>query len=265
MPKAAYIFLALVIAFVLSGCDALDKRAAEKYEEATRRWTAGEYQAAVSRYFELAKEHPLSPRADNALYWAGVTQFLYLGETEKALQTLRLVLKKYPRRDIAPAAQLYIAQIYELGYNDYERAVQEYRKAVAYSDREIREKGLYSLADNLFRMGRIDEAREIWLRQVGEFPSGTMSPMSHFRLGTTAFSKGRLDEAEAHYRKALENSGDDELVLKTKFALAGCLEANENLNEALKLFKEIAPVYPNREAIEIKIKALETRIFKKSY
>ncbi len=261
----AKIFAAVVLAFSLSGCDALDKRAADEYEAATRLWTAGEYQMSVNKYFELAKDHPLSSRADNALYWGGVTQFLYLGETEKALQTLRLVLKKYPRRDMAPAAQFYIAQIYELGYNDYERAIQEYRKAAAYSDRDIREKGMYSLADNLFRTGKIDEAKETWIRQAGEFPSGSLSAMTYFRLGTTAFSKGRLEEAEAYYRKALENNRDVELVLKTKFALAGCLEANENVNEALKLFKEIAPAYPNREAIDIKIKALEVRIFKKSY
>ena len=28
-------------------------------------------------YISLAKNHPFSPHADNALYWAGVTQFLY--------------------------------------------------------------------------------------------------------------------------------------------------------------------------------------------
>ena len=76
-----------------SGCDALDKKAATEYEEATRRWNAGDYQAAVSMYIELAKNHPFSPYADNALYWVGVTQFLYLGQTERALQTLGLALK----------------------------------------------------------------------------------------------------------------------------------------------------------------------------
>ena len=111
-------------------------------------------------YIGLVKNHPYSPHADNALYWVGVTQFLYLGETEKSLQTFRLLLKKYPHRDMAPAAQLYIAEIYELGYNDYVRAIEEYRKATHYSDKDVREKSLYSLADNLFRVGRIDDARE---------------------------------------------------------------------------------------------------------
>lgn len=255
----------LLIVFSLAGCDALDKTAANKYEAATKHWTAGEYQTAVKMYFALAREHPFSPHADNALYWAGVTQFLYLGETEKALQTFKLVLKKYPHRDMAPFAQLYIAQIYELGYNDYERAIEEYRKAAKYSDREVREKSLYSLADNLFRIGKTDEAREMWIRQVSEFPNGPQVETAYFRLGTTAFSKGKLDEAEAYYRKALGKGADPELLVKAKFALAGCLEAGDNLKEALKLYKEIEPIYPNRDAIQIKIKALETRILKKSY
>jgi TolA-binding protein len=255
----------LMLVLFLAGCDALDKTATNEYEAATRRWTAGDYQTAVKMYFAIAREHPYSPHADDALYWAGMTQFLYLGETEKALQTLRLVLKKYPHRDRAPFAQLYIAQIYELGYNDYERAIEEYRKAAAYSDREVREKSLYSLADNLFRTGKTDEARDTWMRQVAEFPNGPQAETAFFRLGTTAFSKGKLNEAEAYYRKALEKGVDPELVIKAKFALAGCLEAGDNLKEALKLYKEIEPVYPNRDAIQIKIKALEIRIIKKSY
>ncbi len=53
--------------------------------------------------------------------------------------------------------------------------------------------------------------------------------------------------------------------MKAKFALAGCLETGDDLTEALKLYKEIEPVYENKEAIRVKIKALETRIIKKSY
>ncbi len=249
----------------LLGCDSLDRSAMREYEAATRRWNAGDYRTAVTMYDAVAMNHPFSPRADNALYWSGMTRFLYLGETEKALQTLRLLLKKYPRRDMAPQAQFTIAQIYELGYNDYERAVEEYRKAAEYSNREVREKSLYGLADNLFRVGKLDEAADTWQRLVDEFPRGEHAELSYYRLGTTAFAKGRLEEAEDFYRKALERSTDPELAVKTKFSLAGCLEAREELSEALKLYKEIATTYPNKEAIDIKIKALESRIMKKSY
>lgn len=258
-------FFWIIACAALLGCDALDRPAMHEYEAATRLWNAGDYRAAVAMYDAVAMNHPLSPRADNALYWSGITRFLYLGETEKALRTLRLLLKKYPRRDMAPQAQFTIAQIYELGYNDYERAAIEYKKASEYSDREVREKSLFGLAENLFRLGKIDEASETWQRLVDEFPRGVHIELAYYRLGTAAFAKGQLDKAEAFYRKALEKSTDPELAVKTKFSLAGCLEAREELSEALKLYKEIAPSYPNRDAIEIKIKALETRIIKKSY
>jgi TolA-binding protein len=250
---------------VLNGCDVLDRDAIEQYEAATKRWNAGDYQNAVKQYFAIVREHPNSARADDALYWAGVTQFLYLGETEKALQTLRLLLKRYPQRDMAPAAQWYIAQIYELGYSDYERAILEYRRASEYSDREVREKSFYSLADNLFRLGRREEAREVWMRQITEFPNGVQSRLAYYRLGTAAYAKGEIARAEDFYRRTLVNSTDKELSIKAKFALAGCYEADDNLADALQLYKEIEPVYPNAEAIQIKIRALETRIIKKSY
>ncbi len=257
--------LILVLLVLIAGCELFDKQAASEYEAATKRWYAGEYQAAVSMYVNLVKQHPYSSYADNALYWVGVTQFLYLGETDKALQTFRLLLKKYPRRDMAPAAQLYIAEIYELGYNDYPRAIEEYRKASQYSDKEVRERGLYSLADNLFRVGKIVDAQDTWLQQVREFPRGSRADMAFYRLGTTSYSRGKLDEAEAYYRRAVAVSKDKEIAVKAKFALAQCLEAEENLKEALALYKEVQPEYPNKEAIGIAIKALETRIIKKSY
>lgn len=262
MKKA---FLVLLMGIMLAGCDVFDKAAGNEYEAATKRWNAGDYQAAVGLYFELVKAHPSSPQADDALYWAGVTQFLYLGETEKALQTLRLLLKTYPRRDMAPHAQWYIAQIYELGYSDYGRAIEEYRKAAAYSNRDVREKGLFNVAECLFRTGKIQEARETWLQQVAEFPDGPQSRLAYFRLGTAAFSKGELDQSELFYRKAIEHNSDRELLIKAKFALAESLELGDRLNEALAIYKEIEPLYPNPEVIQIKINALKQRIAKKSY
>ncbi len=255
----------LAVIGLFFGCEAFDKQATVEYEAATKRWYAGDYQQAVSLYVSLVKNHPYSPHADNALYWIGVTQFLYLGETEKSLQTFRLLLKKYPRRDMAPAAQLYVAEIYELGYNDFVRAIEEYRKAAQYSDKDVRERSLYSLADNLFRVGRIDEARDTWGAQVKEFPRGGKADLAFYRLGTTAFSKGQIEEAASYYRRSLEVSKDRETVIKAKYALAQCLEAAESLKEALSIYKELEPVYQNRDAIQIKIRALETRIIKKSY
>jgi len=263
MGRRLVVMLALVS--VLAGCEVFDKQAALEYEAATKRWYAGDYPAAVSMYIGLVKNHPYSPHADNALYWVGVTQFLYLGETEKSLQTFRLLLKKYPRRDMAPAAQLYVAEIYELGYNDYTRAIEEYRKATPYSDKDVREKSLYSLADNLFRVGKIEEARDTWMGQVKEFPRGGKADIAFYRLGTLSFSKGSIEEAAVYYRRSLEVSKDKEIAIKAKYALAQCLEASEHLKDALAIYKELEPEYQNKEAIQIKIRALETRIIKKSY
>ena len=93
--KKLLIVLLLGIASDRMRCHSIRPRYNE-YEAATKRWNAGDYQTAVKMYFALVKEHPYSSRADDALYWAGVTQFLYLGETDKALQTLRLLLETIP-------------------------------------------------------------------------------------------------------------------------------------------------------------------------
>ena len=104
-----------------------------------------------------------------------------------------------------------------------------------------------------------------WRTQVKEFPRGGKADLAFYRLGTTAFSKGHIEEAENYYRRSLEVSKDKETVVKAKFALAQCLEASENLKAALAIYQELEPEYQNKDAIQIKIRALETRIIKKSY
>ncbi len=49
MKKTA--FIALLIGVLLAGCDVYDKAASNEYEAATKRWNAGDYQAAVSPIF----------------------------------------------------------------------------------------------------------------------------------------------------------------------------------------------------------------------
>lgn len=97
------------------------------------------------------------------------------------------------------------------------------------------------------------------------FPKGPQARLAYFRLGTVAFAKGDIAKAKDFYHRTLENSTDKELGIKAKFSLAECLEAEDNLRDALALYRELEPVDPNPERVRIKIKALETRIHKKSY
>jgi uncharacterized protein YceK len=41
------VILVILIGILLTGCDVLDKDASNKYEAATKRWNAGDYQTAV--------------------------------------------------------------------------------------------------------------------------------------------------------------------------------------------------------------------------
>ncbi len=248
-----------------TSCSLFDHRADNAYAAAMKRWNAGDYPAAVRMYLELVREYPDSSRADEALYWAGVTQFLYLGETDKALRTLRLLLRTYPDSNRAAHAQWYIAQIYDLGNSDCASAIPEYRKAAAYSNREVREKSLYGLADCLSRVNKVGEALTTWQQEVTEFPRGQQTPLAYFRMGTAAFATGAINRSETCYRKAIALNPDPSFAVKAKFALAETLEFDGQLEEALALYQEIAPAYSDPDVIQIKIKAIRNRMIKKRY
>jgi len=50
------------------------------------------------------------------------------------------------------------------------------------------------------------------------------------------------------------------LALQAQFDIASSWEEEGNLEKALEGFKEIEHLYPNRDAVRIKIKAIEERM-----
>ncbi|MCP4004775.1 MAG: tol-pal system protein YbgF [bacterium] len=73
------------------------------YEEAFRRYRAGEHVSAIDRFQAFLQTHPSSDYADNALFWMGESHFK-LGDHEQAAVTFDQVVKQYPDGNKVPDA-----------------------------------------------------------------------------------------------------------------------------------------------------------------
>jgi TolA-binding protein len=86
------IFVFLLLFGVIAGAAAQDERI---FREAERRYTAGDYRFALSRYQTLIEDYPRSAHIADAHYRRAVIYYR-IGEPRRALEGLRRVEQRYP-------------------------------------------------------------------------------------------------------------------------------------------------------------------------
>lgn len=87
-------------------------RSAKALDEMARRsYVRKDAQSAASRYESVAKNHPISPLADDALYAAATIYQELLHDTNKSRALLNTIGNKYPNSDYAPKAKRYLSQM----------------------------------------------------------------------------------------------------------------------------------------------------------
>ena len=73
------------------------------YEDAFRRYRAGDYAGAIDRFQVFLQTHPSSEYADNALFWMGDSYFK-LNDFEQAAVAFDKVVKRFPDGNKVPDA-----------------------------------------------------------------------------------------------------------------------------------------------------------------
>lgn len=236
------------------------ERAPQRYFElAEQKWRADDFLGAVRDYEKITEEYPRSKTVPEAYFWSGVIYFLYLGETQKAIDAFQKVIQ----RALSPSEQVlsarrYLAEIYEKKLNRPKDAIAEYEKVIAESpESEQAIESQYKVAEIYFALGELEEARAAWDRLIRKNPKSKWAPASLYRKGSTYFSSGNCREAVEVYRQVLGDYPESEMAQYAKFRTANCLEEAHRPEEALELYKELDGQYPNQELLTQKIRQLE--------
>lgn len=139
---------------------------------------------------------------------------LYLyesGEYEECMAFTEEQLKAFPQD--SDLLLVRGSASYELG--DYETAVDCFYQGSQGSDMSV--ENLRDYAVCLGRLGRIDEAEAVLAQLEGK---GANPAMTDFVSGEVLYVQGRYEEAEAHFRAALETAEEDRLVSRCYLSLA---------------------------------------------
>ncbi|MFQ5428904.1 MAG: tetratricopeptide repeat protein [Phycisphaerae bacterium] len=180
-------------------------------------------------------DHALAPEALELLAEIAHQQ----GDYEKSQQYAQEYDKS--RMDRKPSSRIaFLTAENDYLMNRLESAAKAYRRFLqAYGDDAQAETARYRLGMTLYRLGKLDEARE-WLAAVkGEGTMADRFRALHLALGDISFQRGKWARAEHHLRAYLEAglyvSAADDAVLKLGLAL----ERQEHFTDALEQFDRL--------------------------
>ncbi|HTZ40765.1 MAG TPA: tetratricopeptide repeat protein [Syntrophales bacterium] len=154
------------------------------------------YPEAIAVYRQLIKMKPDLDSFVLCLAWALKDN----GEVEEAVaQFEKLFQKELARRVFTGFAYDELVRLFR-EMKQHDRLVGVCERAVAVQPKDLAL--LYTLGDAYLREGRPEEARKIFQGLLDEEPD---SSQYHAAMGSALIAAGRHDEAEASYRRAIEN------------------------------------------------------------
>ncbi len=220
----------------------------------------GDESAALEIYKDVAKECPQYKRCAEALMLIGDIEANTNNDPAKALEAYGRVVELFPITEAARSAHVRRAALFER-QSDYLGAAEEYADLLQrFPKSDMVPRYLLKLGESYLAMGNVTQARielEGLLRAQGYDESIRQEAM--FDYAETYFLEGRLGLAEKGYRRLIEDYPDSPLVPEARMKVATCQEERGFLGDATRTLAGARKEYPNKAAIDVRLKAMRSR------
>lgn len=221
---------------------AFSKRFPENPDWSQRfRLEEGQYYLGIKNYKKSLKifrqvEKKGGEWADDGAYYAALTLWEQnlASPSEKggvqALEAQSLFIKDYPHSPYSAAVHLRLAN-YHHGLRNYLVAAGAYKRVLEEdATAELKEEAIWKLLDSYTRVFEYEEAHQVALRLLREFPQHPKTRETQLRLGIILKDKGQYAQAIAQLEKTLEWArGND--ASEARFYIA---ESFQNMGEYRK-------------------------------
>ena len=236
--------------------------AVKKFARAEALLSEEKYADAAKAFHSLAKAHPDHARADEALFFVGELQHLYLKNDKEALLAYLLLDKNYPDSSLAMRAQRRAADIYMDRLEDLPRAVVIYQRLI---DQGVAEGDQlqYRIAEAYFKLNNFEQARIEWENLLKLFPESSLAPEATYRIAVSLALQQDFPEAQRSFEKVFNTWPEHPYALEARFGLAAVLEEQEYLKAALEVLEQLRGTYGKPEVLELRIEQVRERIEKK--
>ena len=192
-----------------------------------------DYPKAIEAYQEVAKHHPDSIHAAEALYRSGLVYSDQLSVPNEAIQAYKWVIETHSNTLQAMMASFQLGELYR-SLNRYNEALQAYETTVGYPERDRYLAGGYrdSFADRAqFRIGRVnyDDRRYNEARFAFEefIQNRTQSPRlaaAYIYLAAICENQGETAQAAYYYERVEELLEDNPMQMTMLIEEVGALE-----------------------------------------
>ncbi len=137
------------------------------------------------------------------------------------------------------ANAIYARKLYDLAVPEYERFL------IAFSQAPGRDQALFRLAECHRMLSNEVAARGAYERLLMEFREGEFAGAGAYRLGEILYADSLYDASLRQFQTAKANATSDEVKLSATFNMARSLERLKRIDEAAKVYAEVAAVEKN--------------------
>ncbi len=242
---------------LLWGCSSAP---AKMVQEAERKFADGDYLGALVLYEGITENFPDSDLVDEALYWMGLIQQLYLKDPEKGLQAFRKLSRNYPNSSRRVEAYEHLGAILQ-SLGKTRQAIEAYTDLSQHStDAHIQQKSIYKIGELYFDSGDLRQARNEWESLLEKFPEDEFSDNALMGMANTYFVQGDCLRAFPLLVQLIRRYPESDVLPKAKFRAADCLAQEGKNDEALARYREIVKSHPNPRLVKHRIQVLESAI-----
>jgi TolA-binding protein len=250
-------WILLIGMFFIHGCEASPRK---MIRQAEQKFNSGDYLGALTFYEQVSEHYSKNQWADDALYWVGIIYYLYLKDEVKGLQAFQRLAKDYPASPFSIDSKRYSANILQR-LNKTHQAIAAYQHLMEVSsDPEVVQESHYHIGEIYLEAGELERARHQWDLMLQNYPEGFLTDKVLYGMASTYYIRGQCTEALELLNRLVDDFPQSELRADARFQAASCLEEAGDLEKALDQFRAVEESYPNRQAVEQKIKSLTEKI-----
>jgi TolA-binding protein len=209
---------------------------------------AGELGSAEEQY-RIAAESDAHPFQIEALYAVGWIAFQNK-QFDAATTAFRGLLKLAPTHDLAPLAQLHVAEASFL-QRRYQEALGEFRRILAdFPAAGFKDEADYWGAECLYRLGRFEDAAEAYKRYSENFPASRLADDALYGLGYSLLRLSRPDEALEAFQAILLAYPNSSLTASAMSRIGDIYVAQKRFDKAATAYNEVIEKFPQDEGNE---------------
>ncbi len=204
-----------------------NQTAKEKFINGLIREEQGDYTGAILEYYDA-----LNYDSSAGIYFALAKNYFRLDRISNAIKNIRIAEEKDPQNI---DYKLFAAEIYRYA-KLYDKAIEQYEKALAADSLNV--KALYGLAQ-LSEAKRPTEAMNLY-KKILDVTGPRWDVL--IAMADLSTRMGNLDETIAYTKKLIKLNPSEPVLKKILIEL---YVRSEKYDEALKIVKDLEPIYPN--------------------